>query len=195
MSDLTFSSGHSKAEKARMRARYAALLRAIGNGQAASGRYQGGLIRGAIVHGLLTPERRATRRGLDWLAGYAGPVAPVDEIVTTDATKSGPKRPIVPRRPDKRFREFAAETIFHALGHAQAHVLLHRRLLDRLPPDGFYLFAWLIVYGQERRTAGALALALGWTLDRTTAAVQAIVDAGMRPPGKVDLPAGAAEAA
>jgi hypothetical protein len=194
MIDIEFSTGHSKAEKARMRARYAALLGAIGNGQAASGQYQGGLIRGAIVHELLTPERRVTRRGFDWLAGYTGPVAPAADIVITEKTKSGPKRPVVPKRPDKRFREFAAELIFNAMGHAQSHVMLHKRLFA-LPPDGFYLFAWLIVHGAQHRTAGAVALALGWPVERTAAAMRDIVAAGYPLPARVALPAALQDAA
>jgi hypothetical protein len=194
MTDIEFSSGQSKAEKARMRARYAALLQAIGNGQATSGKYQGGLIRGAIVHELLTPERRVTRRGFDWLTTYTGPIAPAAEIVITEKTKSGPKRPVVPKRSDKRFREFAAEFIFNTMGHAQSHVMLHKRLFA-LPPDGFYLFAWLIVNGAQHRTAAGVALALGWPVERMAAAMRDILDEGYPLPARIALPAELADAA
>ena len=53
----------------------------------------------------------------------------------------------------------------------------------------------LIVNGAQHRTAGSVALALGWPVERTVAAMRDILDAGYLLPARIALPAALTNAA
>lgn len=175
---LMFNRTYSEANRASLRSRYAAAIKAMQTGVVADA-LNLSLVKSMIMQGLLEANapHTLTPQAITWAGAYTGKVARSTEILVTrargaDKANAAP----VPVAPTDTIQAVLSEMIF-----SEPRQWLHMptNAIDILDSDSLWLWLWLQKYGDKYSSYEAVAGALSWPLLNLNRVIQKITVAGL----------------